>query len=226
MRTILRFLPLFAVLITTAGAAAQGLGDTDPQDPFTLPDESGPLPLPEENMVEPPAVSDDVPLAPGTAENRLDDLFGKLQKASNPNYAGTLAKSIWNEWFRSGSATIDLMMTWANEAYAEEQYNVALDFLDQVVVRRPDFAEGWNRRATVNYAMNNFAKAMADIQRTLEIEPRHFGAMSGMATILERTGNDEAALKAWQRALAIYPAMKSAQDAVVRLSDELAPDAI
>ena len=74
--------------------------------------------------------------------------------------------------------------------------------------------------------MDNFAKSMADIEKTLELEPRHFGALAGMATILERIDRKEAALKAWERALAVYPAMQSAQDAVIRLTDELASDPV
>ena len=76
----------------------------------------------------------------------------------------------------------------SNDAVAKEQYNVALDFLDQIVTLKPHYAEGWNRRATLHYTMLNYNKSMADIQKVLELEPRHFGALSGMATILERRG--------------------------------------
>ena len=124
-----------------------------------------PLPVPEENLVAPPPVYDDVPLAVAPEQTRLDELFGQLKKARDRRYASTIADSIWTEWYRSGSATVDLMMTWANDAFEEKKYNVALDFLDQVVIRAPDFAEGWNRRATVHYSMDNFAKSMTDIEK-------------------------------------------------------------
>lgn len=216
MRNFLCLVTLFLGLAWSPLASAQQFHEQLPDDP---------LPMPGENMADPPPLTDDVPLQPQAGTDNLDDLYAKLRKASNTRYAGTIAQTIWARWSRSGSATIDLMMTWANKAYEDKQYNVALDYLDQVVMRRPDFAEGWNRRATVNYAMDNFAKSMSDIERTLEIEPRHFGALSGMATILERTGNKKAALRAWEQVLAIYPAMESAQDAVIRLSDDLASDA-
>ena len=203
--------------MTAALAAAQEF-----QEPGTEPV----LPVPEENLVEPPVVSDDVPLAASPEPDRLEELFEELRKARNPRYAKTVADSIWKQWFKSGSATVDLMMGWANTAYEEKKYNVALDYLDQVVIRAPDFAEGWNRRATLHYSMDNFAKSMADIQKTLELEPRHFGALAGMATILERSGRKEAALKAWSRALAVYPAMQSAQNAVIRLNEELAAEPV
>jgi len=220
MQTFLRYLILSAAIAAAIPAAHAQERAQEFEDPGL----EEPLPVPEENLVAPPPVYDDVPLAAEPESTRLDELFRDLKKARDRRHASTVANSIWSEWFRSGSATVDLMMTWSNEAFEEKKFNVALDFLDQVVVRAPDFAEGWNRRATVHYSMDNFAKSMTDIQKTLELEPRHFGALAGMATILERTGRKEAALKAWERALAIYPAMQSAQEAVIRLSDELAAD--
>ncbi|GAB4359896.1 MAG: hypothetical protein Kow0026_21770 [Oricola sp.] len=224
MQTFLRILILSASFAAVLSAAQAQQPLSKPVQEFGEPGFDEPLPVPEENRVAPPPVYDDVPLAAEPERTRLDELFAELKKARDRRYASTIAKGIWTEWFRSGSATIDLMMTWANEAFEQEKYNVALDFLDQVVIRAPDFAEGWNRRATVHYAMDNFAKSMSDIEKTLELEPRHFGALAGMATILERTGRKEAALKAWERALEVYPAMQSAQEAVIRLSDELAAE--
>ncbi len=214
---IFKLLPLPALCLTAQLASAQGFQDPEAQEP---------LPVPEENLVEPPVVSDDVPLTASPELLRLDELFAELRKTRNPRYAKTIADGIWKQWFKSGSATVDLMMSWANTAFEEKKYNVALDYLDQVVIRAPDFAEGWNRRATLHYSMDNFAKSMADIHKTLDLEPRHFGALAGMASILERTGRKEAALKAWQRALTVYPAMQSAQQAVIRLTEELAAEPV
>jgi len=118
------------------------------------------------------------------------------------------------------------MMKWSNDAVAGQKYDVALDFLDQVVTLQPGFAEGWNRRATVHFLMRNFGKSMADIERTLELEPRHFGALSGMAQIMKDTGRRELALQAWQRVLDIYPMMRSAQGEIATLSEELAGESI
>lgn len=171
---------------------------------------------------------DDVPLASEDlrteAEKRVDGYFANLKKTRNARAAKRIADNIWSEWFKSGSASIDLLVAWSGEAVERREYNIALDFLDQVVTKMPDYAEGWNRRATLHYTMSNFAKSMADIQKVLELEPRHFGALSGMATILERTGRKEAALNAWQRALDVYPAMQAGQAALIRLSDELEGD--
>lgn len=171
------------------------------------------------------APSDDVPLeADKQVDDPLDRMFAELKKASNPRYAKTIADGIWAQWFRSGSASIDLLLHWSNEAVQRNDFHIALDLLDQIVTKKPDFSEGWNRRATLHFMMNNHAKSMVDINRVLELEPRHFGALSGMALILEQAGHKQAALEAWQRTLDVYPAMENAQDALIRLEDELAGD--
>lgn len=161
-----------------------------------------------------------------TDENRLDGLFAQLKRERNEKAAERIAARIWQEWFKSGSASIDLMMSWSNDAIEAKKFDVALDFLDQVVTLDPDYPEGWNRRATVHFMMNNYAKSMADIERTLELEPRHFGALSGMAQILKSTGRKQLALNAYQRVLEIYPMMRSAQGEVATLSEELTGEGI
>jgi tetratricopeptide (TPR) repeat protein len=164
--------------------------------------------------------------AEARAENRLDALFGQLKRERNEKAAERIASRIGEEWNHSGSASIDLMMTWSQTAVENKKYDVALDFLDQVVTMEPAFAEGWNRRATVHFMMQNYAKSMADISHTLELEPRHFGALAGMGQIMKNTGRNELALQAWQRVLDIYPMMRSAQNEVATLSEELAGEGI
>ena len=118
------------------------------------------------------------------------------------------------------------MMLWSKDAMEAQRFDVALDFLDQVVTLSPGFAEGWNRRATVHFMMRNYRKSMADIDRTLQLEPRHFGALSGMAAILKTTGRKQLALDAFQRVLELYPMMRSAQSEVAALSEELTGEGI
>ncbi|MEM9206597.1 MAG: tetratricopeptide repeat protein, partial [Pseudomonadota bacterium] len=85
----------------------------------------------------------------------------------------------------------------------------------------PDYAEGWNRRATVHFLMENFGESLGDIQRTIALEPRHFGAISGMAMIFRRIGDDEAALEAYRRVLSIHPFMGDAEKAVEDLAEDV-----
>jgi tetratricopeptide (TPR) repeat protein len=158
--------------------------------------------------------------------DRLDALFGELKRERNERAAQRIAQRIRDEWNRSGSASIDLMMQWSQKAMGEQKFDVALDFLDQVVTLDPSYAEGWNRRATVHFMMQNFGKSMSDIDQTLRLEPRHFGALAGMAQIMKARGNKQLALNAWQRVLDIYPMMRSAQNEVSTLSEELAGESI
>lgn len=160
------------------------------------------------------------------AENPLQVLFSDLKRERNEKAAERIASRIWDEWNKSGSSSVDLMMLWSQQAIEAKKYDVALDFLDQIVTLDPSYAEGWNRRATVHFLMQNYRKSMSDIEHTLELEPRHFGALSGMAQIMTATGRDELALKAWQRVLDIYPMLRNAQNEVSRLSEELAGEGI
>ncbi|PAQ05788.1 tetratricopeptide repeat protein [Mesorhizobium temperatum] len=177
-----------------------------------------PLPAQADDAVAPPVAT--------TREARLDQLFVDLKRQRNEKAAERIAARISHEWSQSGSASIDLMMQWSQKAIEDKQFDVALDFLDQVVTLQPAYAEGWNRRATVHFMMNNFGKSMSDIDRTLQLEPRHFGALSGLAQIMAVTGHKQSALEAWQRVLGIYPMMRSAQDQVGTLSEELAGEGI
>lgn len=159
-------------------------------------------------------------------QDRLDILFAELKRESNERAAERIANRILEEWSRSGSASIDLMMGWSKAAADTEKFDVALDFLDQITTMKPSYAEGWYRRATVHFMMNNHAKSLADINRTLQLEPRHFGALSGMGQIMKGNGRDKFALQAWQRVLDIYPMMRDAQNEMATLSEELADQGI
>ncbi|AZO60848.1 MAG: hypothetical protein E5X23_17420 [Mesorhizobium sp.] len=188
------------------------------------------LPASAQHEATPPAASPPAAITPppvaSTRQGRLDQLFADLRRERNEKAAERIAGRIWNEWNQSGSASIDLMMRWAQRAAEDQKFDVALDFLDQVVTLQPDYAEGWNRRATVHFLMKNYGKSMSDIDHTLRLEPRHFGALSGLAQIMAETGHKQSALEAWQKVLTIYPMMRSAQGQVSTLSEDLAGEGI
>jgi tetratricopeptide (TPR) repeat protein len=179
--------------------------------------------LAAEELTPVPKQAPSAPLSPEALHKaRLDKLFEQLKRENNENAAQITAQQIWRLWFDSGSATVDLLMQWSAKAIKDRKYNVALDFLNQVVALDPKYAEGWNQLATIYYLNGNYAKSMADIDRTLQLEPRHFGALAGMAQILEATGHKKRALEAYEKILAIYPMMRSAQTKVEALTQELA----
>lgn len=152
---------------------------------------------------------------------KLDELFGELKREPNFGKAKRLASRITINWSSSGSATANALMVWAQQAMRNGRNTDAMELLDQVIVLLPDYAEGWNRRATLHYVMRNYVKSMADIEQTLLLEPRHFGALVGMATILSAIGEDDKALDVYERVLSIYPANRNAQASMIKLMQKL-----
>ncbi len=172
-----------------------------------------------ERSVAPVATEKSVP---EIAEDSLDSLFAKLRKERRPRIAENISKRIWAKWRKSDSATIDLFGGWARQAISKDKFAVALDLLDQITTLRPDYAEGWNQRATLHFIMKNYGKSLEDVERVLALEPRHFGALSGLGMIFQAFDEKKKALAAWYRVLALYPAMENAQKAVIRLEEQIA----
>ncbi len=157
-----------------------------------------------------------------TPKQRLDALFSELKRERNPEKAREISDRIRSEWRDSGSASINLLMQWATKALEADRKATALDIFDQVIYLSPQYVEGWNQRATLHYRMGNYRKSMSDINQVLAIEPRHFGALAGMAAILTAAGKDELALRAWEQFLEIYPADRQAQEQLGDLEEKLA----
>ncbi len=162
---------------------------------------------------------------PDEEQSRLDTLYADLAKAESPEAAEKIARQIQMSWLESGSDTVDVLMSRAGRAIQAEDTALALDLLDVVVVLKPSFAEGWNRRATVHYMRHDFGKSLVDIERTLAIEPRHWGALSGLAIIQRRLGYDGDALETFKRALKINPSLENAFKAIKDLEKEAAGEA-
>ena len=152
----------------------------------------------------------------------LSRLFSSLKKERDPQKARVIANEIVGQWTDSGSATINLLLTWSEEAAEEKRKAAAYDFLDQAILLEPDFAQAWYRRALVHYADGDTRKAMADLNSTLQKEPRFFPALASLANILESNERDALALKVWEQYLAIYPADKDAQKEASDLTEKLA----
>ncbi|WP_208995276.1 tetratricopeptide repeat protein [Roseibium hamelinense] len=154
-------------------------------------------------------------VADGNTEiTKLDTLFAQLASSEEPSVAEALANEIQKIWLRSGSDTVDVLMSRAGKALQADEHGLALDLLDTIVTLKPNYAEGWNRRATVYYMQQDFGRSLADIERTLAIEPRHWGALSGLAIIQRRLGQEARALETFKRSLAIHPGLENAKSAI------------
>ena len=151
----------------------------------------------------------------------LADLHERLIAAENTENAEVVADTIEQMWLYSGSDTTSLLMERALEALHGKKPEVSLKILDGVVALKPDFAEGWNRRAYVHFAQKDYASALRDLQRVLAIEPRHFKAINGLATILREFGEKRNALKAYRMLLQVHPFSADAEQAVKELEREV-----
>ncbi len=148
----------------------------------------------------------------------LDDLYAKLATSSDTDEAKGLAGLIGGVWMRSGSDTSNLLMTRAMVSLQAKDLGVAAELLDKLIVLDPGWAEAWNKRATVRFMKGDLDGSMADVEHVLKLEPKHFGALEGMAMILQRTGFDKQALEIYRRALVIYPHQPDVQQVVDKLS--------
>jgi Flp pilus assembly protein TadD len=176
------------------------------------------LPAAANDTDGPPA---EVAASPDAARQaRLDGLFEMLRTA-DPAQGKVIEAAIWAEWMKSGDPDTDEIMTQAIGAMQEGNLKVALAYLNTLVAARPDYAEAWNKRATVLFYMDDFEGSIADIVKTLALEPRHFGALSGLGMIRLRQGAKQAALEAFERALAVDPTLKNVEGVIEELKDQL-----
>lgn len=178
--------------------------------------------------VENNAIDEPAPVLEPEAEakDELEKLFADLKAAKDPALAKKIAYQIQQIWLKSGSPTIDLLMARAAAAMEAKEYGLSLDLLDTVTRLAPNYAEGWNRRATVYYLQEEFGRSLVDIERVLNLEPRHWGAISGLGIILRRLERKEEALSAFRRVLDLNPNSENARKSVEDLEVETAGEAI
>lgn len=156
------------------------------------------------------------------AENTaIDDMFIRLKEADERT-APRIEREIWNEWSKSGSPAMDLLLQRGRDAMAAGRTDEAIEHLTALTDHAPDFAEGWNARATAYYNARQFGPSIADIAHTLTLNPRHFGALSGLGAIFQELGQKEKALEVYRAALAIHPHLVGVTEAVKRLEKEIA----
>jgi tetratricopeptide (TPR) repeat protein len=135
----------------------------------------------------------------GLLHERLRDESGLVR-----SYA---EQGLWLLWTRSGDAATDRQMARAGELMRAGDYPAAIELLNTVIKQKPDFAEGWNRRATVHYLAGDYRRSIADCDEVLKRNPRHFGALSGLGQIHTRLEQYEEALRWFHRALEVNPNM-------------------
>lgn len=148
-----------------------------------------------------------VPGAADQTDERLDTLFEKLQTTDDGGKARVLESLIWHIWLEVEQDDARRELQQGMAAMNATEYKLAASHFDRLVALAPDFAEGWNKRATLRYLMGDYTGSVADIQHTLALEPRHFGALSGLGLINMAIEDEEGALKAFEAALDVNPHM-------------------
>ena len=145
------------------------------------------------------------------ADPALPALFDKLKMAPSPASAQPIEKEIWRRWGTIDDSIGKAMLEEASAAMAAGAFDLARHQLDALIEREPGFAEAWNRRATLNYLIGDHAASVRDIEHVLKLEPRHFGALSGLGLIMLKEERLDAALRSFEAALAVNPHLPAAR---------------
>ena len=124
-------------------------------------------------------------------------------------------------WLQTSSDTAALLMLRAKAAMDAQKPDVAMKLLDAIVKLRPDYIEAWNRRATLYYLKNDYARSLQDIREVLVREPRHFGALAGLGMIMQDIGDEKRALEAFRKALAVNPHLEKVPELVKTLTEKV-----
>tara|TARA_B100000767_G_scaffold215427_1_gene202972 strand:- start:236 stop:787 length:552 start_codon:yes stop_codon:yes gene_type:complete len=140
----------------------------------------------------------------------LDKLFDQLIKVKDSRNAEQLEKEIWSIWSKHpNDDKLTDKLEFGTELMQYGDYNYALKVFNNIIITDPDWSEAWNKRATLYFLMSKFKNSLEDIDKTLSIEPRHFGALSGQARIFIKLQKYEKAIRSIERALEFYPLFKS-----------------
>ena len=158
------------------------------------------------------------PLHAGEAE--LNKLFERLQTPDLQDWE-QVESAIWREWSDSGSKSMNLLLQRGRKAMSDGRIKDAIDHFTALTDHAPDFAEGWNMRATAYFGVGQYGLSIADIGRTLRLNPRHFGAMQGLGRMLEEMGQKKEALDAYKAAFAIHPHRPGLEDGIKRLEADV-----
>lgn len=150
-----------------------------------------------------------------------DEMFDKLRNAPSDVEAQAAASDIIASWLDSDSPTLNILMERAGFAQMQGDLEHARALYDRAIQIDPTYPEAWHRRAAIFLEEDRYDEALRDLNETLALEPRHFGAWLGLAIILERLGGKQEALEAYEEALAIYPRLPAARFARDRLQGEL-----
>ena len=149
----------------------------------------------------------------------LDGLFERLAITTSDEEASNITHEIWQRWTANDDPNVSQLMQIGIRALNYSTYRKALQSFDRVIEMAPEFAEGWNKRATLYYHIKEYRRSIDDIKKTLRLEPRHFGAWSGLGLVSIAQENYSGALAAFKKALSINPHIPNIRRYVQKLKD-------
>ena len=160
-------------------------------------------------------------LAPLDRNKMLGQLYDQLSSAKDLGAARPIMDSIEELWRSSGSDTVDLLLSRVDHFTKDADLDLAGQVLDALADLAPDNAEVWHKRATVEVLRNDYAGALADLRRSLNLDPRNYNAISDLGSVLQQVGEKKEALEAYRKALKANPFLDEARDAVKELTHEV-----
>jgi tetratricopeptide (TPR) repeat protein len=158
---------------------------------------------------------------------RLNQLFEQLKKSNNASLAFEIEMKIWNIW--STHPTHDSLtqsLAKGSGLISKGELEAAYKIFSTIIESAPDWAEGWNKRATVLYLMGRYQESLKDINEVLKRESRHFGALSGQGLVQTELKNYEKAIKSYQTVQKIYPSIRAAKVMIPQLRKLIKEEAI
>ena len=162
-----------------------------------------------------------IPAGPAPAQSRAAELLRELGAAADATAAQRLERQIVDEWSKSGSPAMDLLLKRGRDALEVEKFEAAAEHFRALTDHAPDFAEGWHGLALAYYQLEMFGPAMDALERTLALNPHHFAALRGVGAIHEQTGKPALAYDAYERVLRLRPHDAEVEKALERLEREV-----
>lgn len=155
----------------------------------------------------------------------VGELLERLKDPETSNWEA-VEQRVFDAWSKSGSPAMDLLLRRGRDAMESDNLDEAIEHLTALTDHAPEFAEGWNARATAYYMADMYGPSIQDIRMTLSLNPNHFGALAGLGLMMAELGYDEFALEAYKQAQTIHPHRPNINEAIERLEKELEGEAL
>lgn len=154
-------------------------------------------------------------------DDRLTALFATLQVTENPRTIQVTESQIWEIWLQHANADVEQLMLVGTQRMNAQRFAEAMVVFNRLTEGFPNYAEGWNKRATLHYVLGNFDASVSDIEKTLELEPRHFGALSGLGMVYIQRKELAKAKRAFETLIEVHPNSPNAKQNLELVEEQL-----